>query len=212
MTELWLLSLVAECGALTGFLRRSWRRAYPGFFAYLILDVLASAVLWYVARLSGAHYDAMWQGTQLLLCALRFLVVSEAVSRLTACVRPWLIPVSAIWGLGAAMTAVFSALLHRPLAWPHSTLEIVFAVNHTSAALFAFVLFAVLSIAPQRGCCRGAAYWHAVILSGYMALLAVVYAGAAVYPVGAGKAALLVAAIAYAAWMVGTWKVTPEER
>jgi hypothetical protein len=172
----WALSLLVEIILLSVL----WdRRAYQMFRAYLLIDVVASVILFILAANDSGSYDVAWRIVQLGMIIPRTAVAMEVYQSMSATRRYWRFSdVSAIPLAGCA-ALIFRLAQDAPLRWPWSNLEQVFIAVGTFNAFLAMVILTILTARHRRPLIHTEDFWHGCLFVAYAAITSVGYFGAA---------------------------------
>jgi len=197
----WVLSLLLEMSVYLRGLRAAWKAVYPGFMAYLALDLIGSLILFGISLASPHAYDIPWRAVTILMGVLRIQLVVESYVELARS-HPWRLPM----GLIVAMSLTAALIIHRVVAhayrWPGSSLESVYSFIATINALLGFIMLGVLcayEVDAKHN--RGLQHWHARILCAYLLLTVPAYYAASQHPWRIGSVLMIIASVCYGAWL-----------
>lgn len=197
----WGISLIAEFGLFLKMLTRTWRRMYPAFLLYLLIDLCASGALFWIEQVSPQDYYVPWLVTQMLLVVGRLGLVIECYQKLSDIDSRWFFPVGIAISTSVGSVLLLHILMEGSLRWPGSLLEPVFGVLATSNALLGFIVCAVLMTAHTHKLQHTLHYKHTAVLCAYLLLTSACYYTASHKIEQISVALMIIATICYLSWL-----------
>jgi hypothetical protein len=172
----WAITPIAQAAVLASVILRGILREFRVFAVYLIVDMLLTAIWWWLGRNPDTDaYREVWVATQPLLLVFQTLVVLDFY-RLLYRSYPGIqafARVLILVAIGVALAITFATVqldVHR-IVWRVPDVQRLFVVKRVVSSLLGFLMFTTMAFFPKAPSARN------ILLHGW--LLAVLFIAAA---------------------------------